>query len=539
VLQSNDMAGIRANEFEAEGAEQETSESTEECEQQPGHQQQKDSKENEKHIHHQQEKQTLEQVLKKAVNRKTMMPAWEVSESPFFNRFVKTTEKRGLTFKVHHKHHKGVAVQQMRPKGRLHAFVEGKFFKCLSAALVIMNTIFVGIEVDADTKLALDTPPQPMPDMYRTLSRVFSTCFIIELLVRIAAYRLEFLRGDDIRWNFLDTVLVATQVVEEFADGSNLSSMRVIRLARLIRTLRIIRIISFFRDLRMMVCCVANSFLSFFWSGILLLLIMYLFTVVFMQGIVAFLREEYYVSGPGSREDALVQGLHTDSDELSDVALRDAISLHFQSLARSLLSMLMSITGGVDWYEVLRPLMTISNVYGALFALYIVFTVFGVFNVLAALFVDHALQIRDRDLLIHAETKKMDCFLQDMFELFQEADTDHTYGMTKEELFKYLQNDRVSAYMAGHCLDVSDASAVFELLDTNKSGVVETHEFVLGTARLKGQARCLDVMRIFSCFEVLQEQVLTLHSDIVALRAACSQSNSVAAVGINSSPAQA
>jgi len=379
-----------------------------------------------------------------------------------------------------------------------------------------MNTIYVGIEVDADTKLALDTPPQALPGIYGTIQRIFSVCFVVELVIRMLAYRWSFFSGEDVKWNLLDMILVGTQLVEEIFSGSDLSSLRVIRLARLVRTLRIIRIISFFRDLRMMVCCVVNSFLAFFWSGILLFLIMYLFTVVFMQGTITFLREDY---DPVQHEaDATVQSWQMDSDELSPSAVHDAISLHFQSLLRSLLSLLMSITGGVDWYEILRPLMSISKVYGALFSVYIIFIVFGVFNVLAALFVDHALQIRDRDLLIHAETKKMDTFLQDMFELFHEADTDHTAGMTKEELFAYLKNERVSAYMAGHCLDVSDASAVFELLDANKSGVVETHEFVLGTARLKGHARCLDVMRIFSCFEVLQEQVLTLHHDVVALQ---------------------
>lgn len=133
------------------------------------------------------------------------------------------------------------------------------------------------------------------------------------------------------------------------------------------------------------------------------------------------------------------------------------------------------------------------------------------------MFVDHALQVRDRDLLIQAEIERTMTFLQDMHDLFYEADTNGNMVMTKDELTKYLQDERVCAYMAGHNLDVSDVTNMFELLDTNQSGEIELQEFVLGTSRLKGQARCLDVMRIFQCMDVLYEKLVTVQGHLDAL----------------------
>merc|ERR1711879_417862 len=63
------------------------------------------------------------------------------------------------------------------------------------------------------------------------------------------------------------------------------------------------------------------------------------------------------------------------------------------------------------------------------------------------------------------------------------------------------------AYMQGHQLDVSDIANMFTLLDSDNNGSIEVDEFVLGTLRLKGQARCLDVMRLFQCFDYLQEEI--------------------------------
>mmetsp|Transcript_78831 Transcript_78831/g.218035 ORF Transcript_78831/g.218035 Transcript_78831/m.218035 type:complete len:377 (+) Transcript_78831:749-1879(+) len=204
---------------------------------------------------------------------------------------------------------------------------------------------------------------------------------------------------------------------------------------------------------------------------------------------------------------AALQVCNLRGELMEESVLRDNILAHFPNLPRALFTLLLCITGGLDWYNVVQPLMCVAPIYVVFFSAYIIVVVFGVLNVLFAIFVEQALQIRDRDLLIQSEIARTETFLRDMQDLFKEADVDGNDFMTREELYDYLKDQRVMAYMAGHQLDVSDVTAMFELLDVDSSGVIEMKEFLIGTMRLKGSARCLDVMRIFQCLDLLEEQL--------------------------------
>lgn len=385
-------------------------------------------------------------------------------------------------------------------KAAKHVFVQGvesTIFKTLSTFFILANTAFIGLETDTNMKRLLEDPPRGPPEWHQLADHTFTAVFTFELVVRIIAYRTKFFISDDALWNIFDLFLVLSQLLEEFLVSGDLSSIRIIRLTRLVRTLRIVRIIHFFRHLRMLVCCIFNSLMSLMWALVLLVLVMYLFSIVCVQGAYFYLSGDWLVS-----PDFSVQ-----TDDLSHDELRRMLELNFRSILRAIFAMLACISGGVDWYRVVQPLMCISPVYTFAFSFYIVFVLFGVLNVMSAVFVEHALKIRDRDLLIQSEMSQTDTFMKDMLELFQEADSNNNGWLTQEELHAYLMDPRVAAYMSGMQLDVSDVASMFELLDANQSGGVEMHEFVLGTHRLKGHARCLDVIRLFQVMTSLQEQL--------------------------------
>jgi len=194
---------------------------------------------------------------------------------------------------------------------------------------------------------------------------------------------------------------------------------------------------------------------------------------------------------------------------MDDCSWRQGIETHYSGLLRTMFTLLLTISGGKDWYDVLQPLIRLSWVwfYPFLFSMYVLGVMLGVTNLVSAVFVEQALQIRDKDLVIQSEIDKTKDFLRDMSELFKEADTDNSSTVTWDELDLYLRDDRVVAYMAVHQLDVLDIKNMFMLLDANGNGEIELSEFALGTMRLKGQARCIDVMRIFQCFDAQQLQL--------------------------------
>jgi len=376
----------------------------------------------------------------------------------------------------------------------LKRFVDSRAFTGTVAFLIFTNTIFTAIEVDQSMDKALKQPPEKVESFWSTINLVFTIIFAVELFLRFVAYRIELFTSDDMYWNFWDVIVVTSSIVEELVAGIDVSALRALRILRLVRTLRIIRVVRFFRQLRLMVCCILNGIMQLAWALVLLVLLMSLFSIVCVQAAATHLRDKMS-DGNASIE---VKG-----DTLSNADMREAFELNYPSIWRASMSMLMSVSGGCDWYEVMVPLLNISYLYALLFVLFVVFVVFGVLNVLTGIFVEQALQVRDRDLIVQAEMEKIDGFLVDMQDIFMEADIDTSGMLTKRELDKFLNQDRVLAYMSTYGLDVSDMSAMFRLLDQDNTGEIDIQEWLIGCLRLKGQAKCLDVMRLVECVDVM------------------------------------
>merc|ERR1719216_248803 len=79
---------------------------------------------------------------------------------------------------------------------------------------------------------------------------------------------------------------------EEIVRDMGSASLRVIRGLKMCRVLRMIRVLRFFRDLRLMICSILQSLGALSWALLLLLIIMYLFTIFFMQGAMMYMYED-------------------------------------------------------------------------------------------------------------------------------------------------------------------------------------------------------------------------------------------------------
>merc|ERR1719330_1768093 len=160
--------------------------------------------------------------------------------------------------------------------------------------------------------------------------------------------------------------------------------------------------------------------------------------------------------------------------------------------------MIMCITGGVDWNDVMKPLSRIHWFYEMVFVMYILFVVIGVLNVLTGIFVERAQELSglDRDLVIQGEMKRNEAFLAEMKGIFEEADTDGSNSISWEEFKQYLKNQEVKAYLASHQLDAHDAKTLFDILDLDNEEDISIEEFIMGCMRLKGRARSVDVVAL-------------------------------------------
>merc|ERR1719506_2844283 len=107
--------------------------------------------------------------------------------------------------------------------------------------------------------------------------------------------------------------------------------------------------------------------------------------------------------------------------------------------------------------------------------------------------------------------------MRDLADLFHEGDADGDKYLTVDELQMHCTNPRFCAYLNNHSLDATDATALFEMLDQDGTGTVDVEEFVLGALKLKGPARCLDMIRTWGAFQNLNRQLDSMNRKITAI----------------------
>jgi len=109
--------------------------------------------------------------------------------------------------------------------------------------------------------------------------------------------------------------------------------------------------------------------------------------------------------------------------------------------------------------------------------------------------VDSAYQVsqRDREYVVQCEVERNKKYMADIKTFFYEADKDRSGMLSLEEFEEHLKQDRVKAYFQALELDISQARALFMLLDVDGSNEVELEEFIGGCMRMKGDAKSIDV----------------------------------------------
>lgn len=363
---------------------------------------------------------------------------------------------------------------------RLFTFIDSRTFATLCAGVIVMNVIFVGYETDASMQDVLGDKADRMDsELYKNVHKVFDIIFGLELCLRIYAWRWYFVLGPEKRYNLLDTFLVSMTIIEQVTSAAGVKSARVVRGLRMMKVLRLARLLRFFSDLRLMVASVVQSCSSLTWALLLLGAIMYLFAIIFMHGFMIKLKVD------------------RDQGEVESV-VKPMVEKWYYNLWRTMLTLLQCITSGVDWDEVSRPLAHTTWFYMVIFAFYITFVVIGVLNVLTGIFVERAQELSglDRDLLVQSEMKRDKAFLDQMKNIFEEADEDNSGSITWDEFKKYLENDEIRAYLSAQQLDACDARQLFDLLDVHGKLQVSMPDFIIGLLRLRGMAKSVDLVAL-------------------------------------------
>lgn len=359
-----------------------------------------------------------------------------------------------------------------------------KYCDFLVALCICVNGVVIG----AQTDWIMRNLHESTPEEYRVLDLFFTIFFALELVLRLVAEHTAFFKcsNKNMAWNVFDTLIIVSAVLEEImqalsSDMLTMQAMRSIRVLKLIRIIRVVRLLRFFHDLRTMVYGILYTMKSLMWALILLVLVMYMFSVCLMQIMTGFLEEA----------------------ALSEAELdEDAVLTHFGSLGLSLYTLHKALFGGMDWGEAADPMTTVikSPFMLSIFLIYVTFCFLCVLNIVTGVFVENANKItmKDEDFMIMEELSNRKTWFEEVRYLFKTADQDDSGAVTLEEFMEVCEDIRVKALMRKMGIDVvsSKVRGLFSLLDFNGDGTVDIDEFVLGVQQIHGNAKSLDMVKL-------------------------------------------
>jgi len=399
--------------------------------------------------------------------------------------------------------------------------VSHPYFDAFSGALIVLNSIFMGVK----TQVLLSEAQHGDADSkggFKAIEYFFTFVFLVEWVIRLGAFQRLFFSTKERGWHAFDTLLILAGMIEIVMGavsggeppGGETLILRVLRIVRLMRLLRIMRFVGAFRELRLLVSGLLGSTRALLWSLVLLSLVLYIFGIFFGQGVLTFI---------------------TSGDDIPEQVRADLL-MYFGSIEATMVTMFAVISGGTDWLNVMEKLAEINSFYTLAFIVYIMVTYHGLLHVIVGIFVDSTMTAsrNDRDLVIADELSRKDSYMAQMSEVLKETDTDGSGTISWEEFEGQLQDERVKAYFAALELDMAEAQGLFELLDTEETDEVPIDEFVLGCFRLKGGAKGIDLaalmyenkkmMKTFKHFmDHNEERLVQLDRRLVQLDATLSQ----------------
>jgi len=355
-------------------------------------------------------------------------------------------------------------------------------------------------------------PFTPPDDILFIIGSIYTLVFTIELILRLLAGGLGVFCKEDWGWIALDVVVVASSIFEfaleitirleaEESSETNVSTsmrlVRVLRVAKITRAIRIVRLVKFVRSLRTLLYCIGRTLRAMLWSGILLLLIIFLFALIFTD-----ITTEYL------------------TDPARDDLVANYIKVRFGALDSSMHTLFACTTGGLTWIETRDSLATINELWGFLFEGYIAFCMFAVLNVMTGVFCQSAIESAeaDHEMILQNVAQEKAKYFRAVRRLFQHLDANSDGGVTIKEFQDAWKDPSLISIFDALEINAADAWALFAQLDRDGDHEVDVNEFLEGCMLLKGPARSIDVVCIKKDILSLQESFHQQAADLAAIR---------------------
>lgn len=386
-------------------------------------------------------------------------------------------------------------------RGQVHSFVEWLVrhpaFDSVFASLILVNSILIGYSIN-EAALSLS---EDRNVTLHTAQFVLNVLFVLEWVLRLSASGCRTFfscKTQDIYWNIYDTLVIVLIVLldwgttlAQFASPFSPSSMRagrVLRLARVMRVVRVSRLLHVIRSFRFLVCSIASTLQSLVWAMLLLMLVFYMFASVLTAAVTEFRVAE---------QDAMP----------ADVL--EKAEYFWGSVPTSILTLFMSICGGVSWIEPMGTLQQVGISWCFIFLSYITFAYFAVLNVVTGVFCEKAIKSANDDHyhMLQLLNERREEFEDRLQHVFKKIDVDSSGHVTLEEFEEVMRDEEIQTFFEFMDIKVDDARDLFRYLDVDRGGVLDVTELVSGTMRIRGGAKGLDLIMLHHDVRKVKEQV--------------------------------
>eukprot|EP00929_Paragymnodinium_shiwhaense_P096486 TRINITY_DN58080_c0_g1_i2.p1 TRINITY_DN58080_c0_g1~~TRINITY_DN58080_c0_g1_i2.p1 ORF type:complete len:572 (+),score=71.00 TRINITY_DN58080_c0_g1_i2:105-1820(+) len=372
-------------------------------------------------------------------------------------------------------------------KGKIYDLVHSRFFHILSLLVIVTNTAFIIIGVNA---AMLDASGES-DAMYSSLHSEWSTAvdagfllfYTVELGLRLYAERLHFFFNDDAHFNVLDLLLVlfslpslvaALTSLTVYFNSQYLLALRGTRVFKLAKLVRMVRAMRFIRQLHLFTDILMECGKNLFWATLLILLVLLLFAIYFVQAL------ETWVSVNWSPD--VPEDIQTTRDEIEQM---------FGSVQLAMLTLGKAISGGSDWESCYALLAKTGWLNCAVFLSVISFFTIALWNIVAGVFVENAIHTAkiDHQDEVSAQHRLDVKDAKTLMRLCRSGDVDHSGALSREEFVRIMESEEVQQFFHTKGLDIKNTAHFFELMNSVTEGEeIELEYFVGSCLQVRGFA---------------------------------------------------
>eukprot|EP00929_Paragymnodinium_shiwhaense_P099397 TRINITY_DN6101_c0_g2_i2.p1 TRINITY_DN6101_c0_g2~~TRINITY_DN6101_c0_g2_i2.p1 ORF type:complete len:735 (+),score=112.93 TRINITY_DN6101_c0_g2_i2:77-2281(+) len=388
------------------------------------------------------------------------------------------------------------ATHEANRTGTVYRIVESPVFQMMSLFVILLNTVFIVDGINSSIDAAWGKQQSGLIELDSDLAMIVDTLFLlfylIEVVLRLYAYRLWFFFTEEALWNILDLALVLTSLIsmvislsaasQEDGGVQNAYAVRSARVFKIAKLVRVVRAVRFFKQLHLFVTIILDCFQNLFWAVMTIVILLLLFSIYFVHSM------EVWISKNWSPD---------ATEEIQEISA--LIAEAFGSIRLSMLTLSATLSGGRDWYDVYSILRSTGMLDCIVFLTMQAFFQVAVWNIVASVFIENTFKNTtvDREEQAFQQRQRDTQDAKEFFQLCKLADADGSGTISWSEFEALMAKEDIQDFFAAKHLDVKNAESFFKMVQAANEGVeVELEDFVGALLRLKGNATSIDLQML-------------------------------------------